>query len=71
MGCLPNSWTKGTRIELGWNGLKNGLKLRLDSFEKWVEEKKKDSEMKKELIEKQLELIEGGIFLEEAIDEME
>lgn len=53
------------------SGLENGLKSRLENFEKWAEEKKKDSEMKKELIEKELELIEAEICLEEAIEDME
>lgn len=53
------------------SGLENGLKLRLENFEKWAEERKKDSEMKKELIEKELELIEAEICLEEAIEDME
>lgn len=53
------------------SGLENGLKSRLEKFEKWAEEKKKDSEMKKELIEKELELIEAEICLEETIEDME
>ncbi|XP_022140428.1 protein TIC 100 [Momordica charantia] len=53
------------------SGLENGLKSRLEKFEKWADEKKKDSEMKKQLIEKELELIEAEICLEEAIEEME
>ncbi|KAA0033375.1 protein TIC 100 [Cucumis melo var. makuwa] len=53
------------------SGLENGLKSRLENFEKWAEEKKKDSEMKKELIEKELELIEAEICLEETIEDME
>lgn len=43
----------------------------LDKVDKWVEEKRKASEMKLQLIEKELEVIEAELCLEEALEDME
>lgn len=42
-----------------------------ERFDKWVEGKKKDGEIKTKLIEKELDLIEAEICLEEAIEDMD
>ncbi|KAF5187423.1 Tic-like protein [Thalictrum thalictroides] len=43
----------------------------IDKLDKWVEEKKKASELKIKLIEKELEFVEAELCLEEAIEDME
>ncbi|KAK4791996.1 hypothetical protein SAY86_022431 [Trapa natans] len=49
----------------------NACRPAFERFDKWIEEKKKDGEMKMKLIEKELDLIEAEICLEEAIEEMD
>lgn len=51
--------------------VENALKPLLDRLEKWIEERKKASDMKQKLIEKELEFIEAEICLEEAIEDLE
>lgn len=42
-----------------------------ERFDKWIEEKKKEGEMKMKLIEKELDHVEAEICLEEAIEDMD
>lgn len=51
--------------------LENKLRPVFEKLEKWVEQKKKDSEMNQKLIEKELEFIEAEICLEEALEDMD
>ncbi|XP_059659347.1 protein TIC 100 [Cornus florida] len=60
-----NTWK---RIVLA---VENACKPLFDKLEKWAEEKKKESDMKMKLIEKELEVVEAEICLEEAIEDMD
>ncbi|XVF69096.1 hypothetical protein PTKIN_Ptkin11bG0053000 [Pterospermum kingtungense] len=51
--------------------VENALKPGLDKLEKWTEEKKKAGKMRMEVIEKELDLIEAELCLEEAIEDMD
>ncbi|KAJ4977668.1 hypothetical protein NE237_008448 [Protea cynaroides] len=53
-----------TKVENVWNTL-------IDKRDRWVEEKRRDSEVKLKLLEQELELIEAEICLEEAIEDFE
>ncbi|XP_031401384.1 protein TIC 100 [Punica granatum] len=49
----------------------NACKPAFERFDKWIEEKKKEGEMKMKLIEKELDLVEAELCLEEAIEDMD
>ncbi|XVF05238.1 hypothetical protein REPUB_Repub05bG0154900 [Reevesia pubescens] len=51
--------------------MENALKPGFDKLEKWTEEKKKAGDMKMKLIEKELDLIEAELCLEEAIEDID
>lgn len=51
--------------------IENALKPGFNKLEKWTEEKKKAGKMRMELIEKELDLIEAELCLEEAIEDMD
>ncbi|KAH7561183.1 hypothetical protein JRO89_XS10G0186400 [Xanthoceras sorbifolium] len=61
----PNMW-KRLVMAVG-----NTLKPVFDKLEKWAEEQKNASEMKMEILEKELDLVEAELCLEEAIEEMD
>ncbi|KAJ0976781.1 hypothetical protein J5N97_012255 [Dioscorea zingiberensis] len=67
--------TPGTEKETKLSGMitavENAFKPLLDRLEKWIEEKKKASEMNLKLYEKELEFIETELCLEEAMEDME
>lgn len=51
--------------------IENALKPMFEKVEKWTEEKKKEGEMKIELIEKELELKEAELTLKEVVEDMD
>ncbi|KAK1587939.1 hypothetical protein Q3G72_018418 [Acer saccharum] len=51
--------------------VENTFKPMFDKLGKWAEEKKNASEMKLKVIEKELELVEAELCLEEALEEMD
>ncbi|XP_057961985.1 protein TIC 100 [Malania oleifera] len=51
--------------------VENASKPMCEKIQKWVEEKKKASEMKIRVIEKELELVEAELCLEEAMQDLE
>lgn len=52
-------------------GVENALRPLFEKLEQWSEEKKKESEMKLKLIDKELDFIESELCLEEAMEDME
>ncbi|CAL5424068.1 unnamed protein product [Camellia sinensis] len=54
-----------------FTAVENALKPMFEKLENWTEEQKKASEMKMKLIEKEIELVEAELCLEEAIEDMD
>ncbi|CAL1367061.1 unnamed protein product [Linum trigynum] len=66
-----NDEQKETKQQRVLASVENAAKQMIDNLDKWAEEKTKDYEMKKKLIEKELELSEAEILLEDAIDSID
>ncbi|XP_020571389.1 protein TIC 100 [Phalaenopsis equestris] len=70
-GRSPSGEKKQTGLAKLITSAENALKPVFERLDAWIEEKKKTSEMKQKLIEKELEYIEAEICLEEAMEDLE
>ena len=65
----------GEKKETAWtrfiSGIENAFKPFFDKIQKWAEQQKEASELRMQVIEKELELAEAELCLEEAIEEMD
>ncbi|CAN0916647.1 Protein TIC 100 [Linum grandiflorum] len=60
-----------SRVQRLLRSVENVVKPIIDRLEKWSEEKKKDGDFKRKLIETELELVDAQLSLEEAIDSID
>ncbi|KAI0515767.1 hypothetical protein KFK09_008434 [Dendrobium nobile] len=70
-GRSPSGEKKQTGLAKLITSAENALKPVFERLDKWVEEKKRTSDMKQKLIEKELEYIEAEICLEEEMEDLE